>query len=113
MPRERLLLPDADSDSEADFINEKGQIVGIAWDCNYNFTAVIWENGSMVGLNTLISPDAGFYLFSASFIDNAGRVAAFGLQPNGDTHALVLVPCQEGDKDCVAADKRLPCGLQH
>jgi hypothetical protein len=36
----------------------------------------------MVDLNTLIPSDSQFHLFSASFIDNRGEIAAFGFLSN-------------------------------
>jgi hypothetical protein len=49
----------------------------------------------MVDLNTLIPPNSAFYLYAASFIDDDGEIAAFGSLANGDTHALLLTPCDE------------------
>jgi probable HAF family extracellular repeat protein len=89
--------------SEADFINSKSQIVGHSFACDFSvFNAILWENGSMVDLNTLIPPDSPFHLYSTSFIDDRGVIAAFGSLANGDTHALVLIPCDEnhGDSEC-------------
>jgi len=80
--------------SEGDFINAKSQIVGLSWDCNYDFTAVLWENGSIADLNTLVPADSPF-LFAASFINDKGEIAAFGQFPNGDKHVELLIPCDE------------------
>ena len=53
----------------------------------------------MVDLNTLIPPNSPFHLYAASFIDDRGEIAAFGVLANGDTHALVLIPCDENHSD--------------
>jgi probable HAF family extracellular repeat protein len=82
--------------STAIFVNSKTQIVGFSFACDFSvFDAILWENGSMVDLNTLIPPDSPFHLYSASFIDDRGVIAAFGVLANGDTHALLLIPCDE------------------
>jgi probable HAF family extracellular repeat protein len=82
--------------SEADFINSKRQIVGLSFACDFSiFDAILWEEGSMVDLNTLIPPNSQFHLYAASFIDDRGNIAAFGSLANGDTHALLLIPCDE------------------
>jgi probable HAF family extracellular repeat protein len=82
--------------SEADYINSKTQIVGLAFACDFSvFNAILWENGSMADLNTLIPPNSPFQLYAASFIDDHGVIAAFGALANGDTHALLLTPCDE------------------
>jgi probable HAF family extracellular repeat protein len=90
--------------SSAAFINSKAQIVGVSWPCDFSSsTAFLWEKGSMVDLNTLLPPSSGFYLYSASFIDDRGVIGTFGALTNGDTHALLLIPCDEnhpGVKGC-------------
>jgi probable HAF family extracellular repeat protein len=82
--------------STAAFINSKTQIVGFSWSCDGSVVnASLWENGSMADLNTLIPPSSPFHLYSASFIDDQGEIAAYGLLAKGNTHALLLIPCDE------------------
>jgi probable HAF family extracellular repeat protein len=88
--------------SQASFINSRTQIVGLSFACDFSvFNAILWEEGSMVDLNTLIPANSQFHLYSASFIDDHGQIAAFGILANGNTHA-VLIPCAEsnGDTEC-------------
>ena len=56
----------------------------------------------MVDLNALISPKSPFYLYWAPFIDDHGEIGAFGALPNGDSHAVLLIPCDEehGNSEC-------------
>ena len=92
--------------SQASFINSKTQIVGLSFACDFSvFNAILWENGSMVDLNTLISPNSPFHLYSASFIDDRGQIAAYGFLDNFDTHALLLVPCNEGNGNSECEDQ--------
>jgi probable HAF family extracellular repeat protein len=88
--------------SEGDFINSRSQIVGISWDCNFNFAAFLWEKGSMVDLNSLVS--SPFFLFFVPYLDDEGKIVALGINPDGHIHAVLLIPCQ-GDEDCVGAAK--------
>jgi probable HAF family extracellular repeat protein len=81
--------------SQADFINSKTQIVGGSFSCDGAPIAFLWENGSMVDLNTLISPNSPFFLYWAPFIDDHGEVGAFGVLPDGDSHTVLLIPCDE------------------
>jgi probable HAF family extracellular repeat protein len=82
--------------SEANFINSRSQIVGHSFPCGFSFhEAFLWENGSIVNLNTLISPRSAFHLFLPASISNQGEIGVFGLLPNGDQHALLLIPCDE------------------
>ena len=98
---------DGTTNSEGDFINSKSQIVGLSWTCDYSFVPFLWENGSMADLNTLIPPGSPFQLYSASFIDDRGEIAAFGSLANGDTHALLLIPCDENHADIEGCDYSL------
>ncbi len=87
--------------SEADFINSKSQIVGISWPCDFSFfSAILWENGSMFDLNSLIPHGSPFFLYSASFIDDQGNIVALGVLPDGAAHAMLLVPCQPSAAEC-------------
>jgi probable HAF family extracellular repeat protein len=93
--------------SGSTFINSKSQIVGLAFPCDFSaVTAFLWEDGSMADLNTLVPSDNPFYLFSASFIDDRGQIAAFGSLANGDMHALLLIPCDEGHPNVEGCDYR-------
>jgi probable HAF family extracellular repeat protein len=84
--------------SGANFINSKTQIVGFAFACDFSvLNAVLWEKGSMVNLNTLISRSSPFHLYWAGFIDDRGEIGAFGILPNGDSHAVLLVPCDDDE----------------
>jgi len=95
-------------DSQADFINSKSQIVGGSFSCDFSTSsAFLWENGSMVDLNTLLSANSPFHLFWASFIDDRGVIAAYGSLASGDTHALLLTPCDENHPGVEGCDYSL------
>jgi probable HAF family extracellular repeat protein len=88
-------------------INSRGQIVGRSGDCDYSAIshAFLWDKtGPMVDLNTLISSASGIYVFFASNINDRGEIAAAGLLPNGDVHAVLLVPCDENHPDVDGCD---------
>ena len=94
--------------SQANFVNSRSQIVGDAIPCDFSaVTAFLWENGSLVDLNTLVAQDSPFFVFTASFISDSGEIAAFGSLANGDQHALLLVPCDEGHPNVEGCDYRL------
>jgi hypothetical protein len=61
----------------------------------------------MVDLNTLISPNSTFHLYWAGFIDDLGEIGAFGMLPNGDSHAVLLVPCDENHPGIAGCDYSL------
>jgi probable HAF family extracellular repeat protein len=63
-----------DVSSQANGINSKGQIVGFSCDASGNCRAVLWENGSVYDLNTLIPPSSNLDVTSASDINNGGVI---------------------------------------
>jgi probable HAF family extracellular repeat protein len=94
--------------SGATFINSKSQIVGAAFSCeSAPSAAFLWENGSMVDLNTLVPANSPLHLFTASFIDDRERIGAFGALANGDMHAVLLIPCDEGHPNVEGCDYSL------
>ena len=82
--------------SEADFINDKTQIVGNSFNCDFStIDAFLWEKGSIVDLNSLLASKSSVHLAVGSYIDNQGEIAAIGVLPNGDGRAVLLIPCDE------------------
>lgn len=82
--------------SEADFINDKTQIVGNSFNCDFStIDAFLWENDSIVDLNSLISRESPIHLAVASYIDDQGEIVAIGVLPNGGGRAVLLIPCDE------------------
>lgn len=83
--------------SQALSINSRRQIVGNLLDNNGNeIGGFLWEDGGpMVDLSTLIRPNPYLQLDHAFQINDRGEIAARGTLSNGDTHALVLIPCDE------------------
>jgi probable HAF family extracellular repeat protein len=89
---------DADGCSNAISINAKSQIVGESFSCGGDsHHPYIWENGGpMVDLNTLVSPGSDILVHEPLFISDEGEIAASGDLPDGDQHAVLLIP-KEGD----------------
>ena len=77
--------------STAFSINAKSQVVG---DANDN--AWLWENGSIIDLNTLVPPGTDMHVQTAAAINDRGEIVATGVLTNGDEHTVVLIPC-DGD----------------
>jgi probable HAF family extracellular repeat protein len=72
-------------------INNLGQIVGDSLTADGSTLAFLWQNGVMVDLNTLLSPDSGWVLNNARFINDAGRVVGLGIY-NGVHQWFALDP---------------------
>jgi probable HAF family extracellular repeat protein len=77
--------------------------VGFTNSCDGTiFRAFLWENGSMVDLNTLIPPGSGLQLAAASEINDRGEIDGDGVPPGipsgnfpNQGHGFLLIPCDE------------------
>jgi probable HAF family extracellular repeat protein len=84
--------------STAYAVNFSGQIVGDAGACGIGGDAWLWENGGpMVDLNTLAIPGSGLHLADARLINDQGEIVCTGVLPNGNLHAVLLIPVGEAD----------------
>jgi probable HAF family extracellular repeat protein len=84
-------------------INEKSQIVGFtAAVCGGNAThGFLWENGGpAIDLNTLVPPGSGLALTMPIYVNDRGEIVGIGALSNGDTHAFLLIPREEGEEGC-------------
>jgi probable HAF family extracellular repeat protein len=99
---------DGDPCSAAISINANTQIVGGSDDCfGNNQHAFLWQNGHMTDLNAFVPLSSTLTLTLATFINDRGEIAAEGVLPNGDQRAVLLLPCNEDDRDadgCNGAD---------
>jgi probable HAF family extracellular repeat protein len=87
---------DGDDCSVGFNINSANQIVGRSFACDGSVShAFLWENSKIVDLNRLISHGSDMQLQVAGDINNRGEIAGFGVLPNGDGHAFLLVPCDD------------------
>ena len=65
--------------SSAKAINNLGQVVGYAGRSDGSSHAVLWQNGSLTDLNSLLPANSGWELTSALFINDSGRVVGRGI----------------------------------
>jgi probable HAF family extracellular repeat protein len=97
---------DGDCFSEAVAINSAGQVVGFSLSCDFSIQrSFLWENGSMVDLNTLVPPNSDLQLVETIAINDRGEIAGDGVPSGcvgGDApcgHAYVLIPCDKDPSD--------------
>ena len=76
-------------------INAKRQVVGDSGVCGMGGTGWLWEEGSIVDLNTLVSPDTTVHVAGAASINERGEIVAGGMTGDGNQHVVVLIPCDE------------------
>jgi probable HAF family extracellular repeat protein len=101
----------SDQCSYAATINARGQIAGSSISiCNSDsatFRAVLWEDGSIFDLNTLIRPDSRLYLSDIFTLNDRGEMAGQGVDASGNAHAFLLIPCDENHPDVAGCDYSL------
>jgi probable HAF family extracellular repeat protein len=90
------LLP-PDTDATVFNINDLGQIVGDSqvYDNNGNFIsqrAAIWENGTVIDLQTLVPPGTLPLTYEMGNINDFGDIAVNATNPDGSPAALLLMP---------------------
>ena len=76
--------------SQANALNNSGLIVGeatVAGGGGYH--AVLWRNGTIIDLNTLLAPNSGWVLYDATGINDHGQIVGIGTH-NGVTAAFEL-----------------------
>lgn len=86
-----------DDNSEANSLNDNGQIVG---DSGVGFIesyapdhALLWENNGWTDLNTLIPSDSGYHLIVAFDVNASGQIVVCAVQQStGNVHAALLTP---------------------
>jgi probable HAF family extracellular repeat protein len=86
-------------------INDRGEVVGVSLDADFNPRAFLWRDGRMIELNE-IAPDSPLYLLIAHSINSRGEIVGFGVDSTGDVHAFWAIPCEtdDGDKRGCASD---------
>ncbi len=79
--------------SYASDINNNGQIVGYTFS---DFRALLWDNGVISDINTLIDPSSGWILGSANAINNKGQIVGEGrLNGQYGVRAFLLTPISQ------------------
>jgi len=77
-------------------INSRSQIIIDTSDCGEGFgPGMLWENGKLYDLNSLIPPSSGLAVDGVNFINDRGEIAAKGDLPDGFQHAILLIPCDQ------------------
>ncbi|HEY1892171.1 MAG TPA: hypothetical protein VGG63_17375 [Steroidobacteraceae bacterium] len=102
-----------DFGSTASGNNNRGQAVGSTFleaaDGSLNWSrAVVWQNGVMTDLNTLIASGSNLYLTMANKINERGQISAMAIVTSGpdegNVHAILLTPVNKRIDRSVADD---------
>jgi len=101
---------EGDTCSDAFLINGRGQVIGPSFDCNGESTrGYLWDDGVIIDLNAFVPPGSDLHLADPQFINDRGEIVVAGFLPNGNEHAVVLLPCYEDDddKECREASQNM------
>lgn len=104
---------DGDTCSTAHAMNAMGLVVGTSGDCQGEFQkhGFLWQRGGrMIDLNAFVPPGSNLTVIDGEWINDHGAISGSGRLPNGDFHAVVLVPChgQQAEKGCQGAAPAKP-----
>jgi probable HAF family extracellular repeat protein len=77
-------------------INANGDVVGDVVNADFTVNhAMIYSNGTMTDLNTLIHSPANWTLTVAYDINDSGQIVGAGIDADGNPHAVLLTPVPE------------------
>jgi probable HAF family extracellular repeat protein len=98
--------------SFASAINDTTQVVGnsaFASDCPAfdHSRPFLWEKGSMANLNNLLPRGSVLRVNVPFAINNQGEISANGVDADGNTHAALLIPCDENHPNVAGCDYSL------
>ena len=80
-----------DSDAQAFNINDLGQVVGMSFGTSA-LESVIWQNGTVTDLQTLVPAGTPPLTYEIGNINNLGEIAVNATNPDGTSLGLLLVP---------------------
>jgi probable HAF family extracellular repeat protein len=83
-----------DSYSYATAISDRGQVVGLSLDANFNLRAAIWQNGNIANLNDFVPAETTLLLQTACSINGKGQIIGIALAKGtaNDYHAYLTTP---------------------
>jgi len=80
--------------SSATAISDRGQVVGVSLDVNFNPRAVIWQNGKIANINDLVPADTTLILQTGCSINAEGQIIGIAVAKGttNDYHAYLATP---------------------
>ncbi|MBN1766093.1 MAG: DUF3466 family protein [Sedimentisphaerales bacterium] len=98
-------LPHNGVQSQANGINDERQAAGTVYISDEESFAVLWENNSMLDLNSQLPEGSGWILSQADDINDAGWIVGVGTNPEGESnHGFLMIPVSSGEVTSIEAD---------
>jgi len=113
----------SDTAGVARSVNRNNQVVGATVVCTTIlvddgcdgplYHTFLWENGSLVDLQTLVQSDSGVMIDCPGVcgdvynINDRGEIVGTGILSNGDSRAFLLIPCDENHPGVEGCDYSL------
>jgi probable HAF family extracellular repeat protein len=83
-------------------ISDAGDIIGTSFDPNGHPRAILWRNGALYDLNTVVVSSPLYLLWGAA-INASGEIAGFGVDGHGDVHAYLGTPARGAAQEAAPA----------
>ena len=97
-----------DVHSVAESINIAGEIVGRSSDASFNGRGVVWRNGVITDLNTLIPANSGLYITEGTSNNDWGQIVGTAMQiSTGEMHAFLATPAYNAETSGIAASEHI------
>lgn len=82
-----------DAYSVATAISDRGVVLGVSVDANFNIRAFVWQKGNMQDLNKLVAGSTPLFLQTACSINALGEIDGIAFDPaTSEFHAYKAVP---------------------
>jgi len=82
-----------DAYSVATAISDRGAVLGVSVDANFNIRAFVWQNGNIQDLNKLVAGSTPLFLQTACSINALGEIDGIAFDSaTGEFHAYKAIP---------------------
>jgi probable HAF family extracellular repeat protein len=85
-----------DANSVALGINDIGDVVGVSLGATGNIRPVLWHDGKMTDLSTVVPSGSALIPFIAEYINFRGEIVGEAIDASFTLHAFRLTPCDDG-----------------